>query len=108
MKSRILSVLLCGSLAFAGSALAESAPSGAVQKKLTPQQERMKSCNKDATGKKGDDRKTFMSQCLSGESASSASSISQQEKMKVCNVQATDKKLKGAERKTFMSACLKK
>ena len=28
------------------------------------QQERMKSCNVDATGKKGDERKAFMSDCL--------------------------------------------
>ena len=32
---------------------------------LTAQQEKMKSCNKDATGKKGDDRKAFMKECLS-------------------------------------------
>ncbi|MGH8796588.1 MAG: PsiF family protein, partial [Caldimonas sp.] len=25
----------------------------------------MKSCNKDATGKKGDERKAFMKECLS-------------------------------------------
>jgi hypothetical protein len=32
------------------------------------QQEKMKSCNKEATAKslKGDDRKAFMSTCLSG------------------------------------------
>jgi hypothetical protein len=29
------------------------------------QQEKMKSCNVDATGKKGDDRKAFMKECLS-------------------------------------------
>ena len=28
------------------------------------QQERMKTCNADATGKKGDERKAFMSECL--------------------------------------------
>ena len=28
------------------------------------QQERMKTCNVDATGKKGDERKAFMSECL--------------------------------------------
>ena len=28
------------------------------------QQEKMKACKKDATGKKGDDRKKFMSECL--------------------------------------------
>jgi hypothetical protein len=28
------------------------------------QQDKMKQCNKDATGKKGDERKAFMSTCL--------------------------------------------
>lgn len=30
----------------------------------TSQQEKMKTCNKEATGKKGDERKKFMSACL--------------------------------------------
>ena len=36
------------------------------------QQEKMKACNKDASAKKlqGDERKAFMSQCLSGEKKS--------------------------------------
>ena len=29
-----------------------------------PQQNKMATCNKEATGKKGDDRKQFMSECL--------------------------------------------
>ena len=38
----------------------------ADKKELTPQQSKMASCNKDATGKKGDERKAFMKTCLSG------------------------------------------
>ena len=36
-------------------------------KQSTPQQEKMKGCNKEASGKglKGDERKKFMSSCLS-------------------------------------------
>ena len=34
----------------------------------TAQQGKMASCNKDATGKKGDERKTFMKECLSAKS----------------------------------------
>lgn len=66
----------------------------------TPQ-EKMKSCNADATAKglKGDERKAFMSQCLK---------ITQQERMINCNKTASDKALKGDERKAFMSECLKK
>jgi hypothetical protein len=33
-------------------------------KKETPQQVKMKSCNADAKGMKGDERKKFMSECL--------------------------------------------
>lgn len=34
-----------------------------------PQQNRMKDCNVKAKGKKGDERKQFMSTCLSGKDA---------------------------------------
>jgi len=67
------------------------------------QQGKMASCNKDAAGKKGDERKAFMKDCLSSKPAKP---MTQQEKMTDCNKQATGKK--GDERKTFMSACLKK
>ncbi|KDN99604.1 MULTISPECIES: PsiF family protein [Pseudomonas] len=70
----------------------------------TAQQEKMKTCNADATTKalKGDERKAFMSDCLKAKPAT------QQEKMKTCNADATTKALKGDERKAFMSDCLKK
>lgn len=74
-----------------------------------PQQNKMAQCNKDATGKKGDERKQFMSECLKAKPAEVASAdkpLTQQEKMKVCNKDATGKK--GDERKKFMSECLKK
>ena len=63
------------------------------------QQERMKVCNTQAAGKKGDERKKFMSECLSKKK------VSQQEKMKACNIKAGE--MKGDERKKFMSECLK-
>jgi len=68
------------------------------------QQERMKQCNADAGEKKmaGDERKAFMSKCLSEKKAAT-----QQDKMKACNKDAGDKKLAGDERKKFMSGCLK-
>jgi opacity protein-like surface antigen len=65
------------------------------------QQEKMKACNADAGDKKGDERKAFMSKCLSEKKAS------QQDKMKSCNKDAGEKKLAGEERKAFMSSCLK-
>ncbi|APO84565.1 phosphate starvation-inducible protein PsiF [Pseudomonas putida] len=71
----------------------------------TAQQEKMKTCNADATAKalKGDERKAFMSTCLKKDVPQT-----QQEKMKTCNADATTKALKGDERKAFMSDCLKK
>jgi hypothetical protein len=78
-------------------------PEAAASKAPTAQQDKMKACNKDAGDKslKGDERKSFMSQCLS------AKKPSQQDKMKTCNKEAGDKSLKGDERKKFMSDCLK-
>lgn len=73
-------------------------------KSLTPQQQRMADCNKQAAGKTGDERKSFMSTCLKGESAAPTT---QQEKMKSCNADASKKSLKGDERKAFMSSCLR-
>ena len=74
----------------------------------TDQQNKMATCNKDATGKKGDERKAFMKECLSKkpEAAAEAPKNSQQSKMATCNKDATGKK--GDERKAFMSECLKK
>ena len=69
------------------------------------QQEKMKSCNAEA-GKqslKGDERKKFMSECLS---AKSEAPSTQQDKMKSCNAEAGKQTLKGDERKKFMSECL--
>ncbi|MFJ3073930.1 MULTISPECIES: PsiF family protein [Pseudomonas] len=73
----------------------------------TAQQEKMKTCNADATTKalKGDERKAFMSTCLKKDATPAPT---QQEKMTLCNKDASDKALKGDARKTYMSDCLKK
>jgi len=73
-----------------------------AQEKMTEQQSKMGTCNKEAGDKKleGDARKKFMSDCLS------ADKQTQQEKMTMCNKQAGEKKLAGDERKKFMSGCL--
>ena len=61
---------------------------GAAERTLTPQQQRMTSCNQQATAQalKGDARKTYMSDCLKNSKSA----------------------LKGDGRNKFMSACLKK
>ena len=72
----------------------------AADKAPTAQQNLMGTCNPEAAGKKGDERKEFMKSCLSD------GKKRQQERMKSCNADATGKK--GDERKAFMSECLKK
>ena len=72
----------------------------------TAQQEKMSTCNTQAAGKKGDERKAFMKECLSAQPAAPAKPMTQQEKMTACNKDAAGKK--GDERKAFMSECLKK
>lgn len=54
----------------AASAFAAEAPA----KTLRPQQQRMKDCNSQATGKKGDERRAFMSSCLKGGTTGTATS----------------------------------
>ncbi|NVD72275.1 phosphate starvation-inducible protein PsiF [Duganella sp. BJB1802] len=70
----------------------------------TAQQSKMKTCNADASGKKGDERKAFMKECLSAKAEAPAPKMTQQDKMKACNADAAGKK--GDERKTFMKGCL--
>jgi len=88
-------------LAVAGAFAFAALPASAAD---NPQQQRMKECNAKAGDKKGDERKAFMSSCLSGKDAPPAKNA-QQEKMKACNAKAGD--MKGDERKKFMSECLK-
>lgn len=70
----------------------------------TEQQNKMKSCNAEAKGKSGDERRAFMKQCLQG--SSKEARPQQREKMKGCNAEAKGKK--GDERKAFMKQCLSK
>jgi hypothetical protein len=100
------------------AAMMISASAPAVAK--TSQQERMKECSAQAKGKTGEERKTFMKSCLSGNTAAPAPAAAaepamsksgkkltaQQQKFKECAAESKGKK--GAEHKKFMSECLKK
>ncbi len=98
-------------LAFLGISVALSAPAFAGS-----QQEKMKGCNAEAKGMKGEERRAFMSKCLKkdyvlksdAKEKSAAAPAKQQDKMKTCNADAKTKGLKGDERKAFMKDCLKK
>ena len=97
--------------ALLAAALVISAPIAANAADAQPmsQQDRMKTCNAEAKTKelKGEERKTFMSSCLSGKTEAEAPKNTQQNKMKDCNAKAGAKSLSGDERKKFMSDCLK-
>ncbi|KRC73211.1 Phosphate starvation-inducible protein PsiF precursor [compost metagenome] len=100
--SQLASAILL-SACFAG---AHAQTPAAPAKTPTPQQQRMADCNKSAEGKKGDDRKAYMSSCLKGEEPAKQLTP-QQQRMKDCNAKAGEQKLTGDLRKTFMSTCLK-
>ena len=93
---KLLSLCVVGFALSIGATPAVFAADGAKP----AQQSKMSVCNKDAEGKKGDERKAFMKECLSAKAAPAT----QQSKMKTCNVEAKGKK--GDERKAFMKECL--
>ena len=61
-------VLIAACIALPLAALAADEKKPTDKKEMTPQQQKMASCNKEAGDKKlaGDERKKFMSSCLSG------------------------------------------
>jgi hypothetical protein len=102
LMNKLLTALTLGMALTCGHAFAADT--------ATPQQNKMKTCNADAKTKalKGDERKAFMSNCLSAKAEATADGKSaQQNKMKTCNAEAKTKALKGNDRKAFMSSCLK-
>lgn len=70
------------------------------------QQSKMTTCNAQAAGKKGDDRKAYMKDCLSSAPVAASAPMTQQQKMTACNKSATGKT--GDDRKAFMKDCLSK
>jgi hypothetical protein len=104
--NKFLAVLV--SSAFASCAFAaDPTPAKTPSPAQAAQQEKMATCNKNADGKKGDERKAFMKTCLSGgDGKVSAAQQAQRDKMKACNEDAAT--IKGDERKKFMKTCLSK
>ena len=91
-----LAIALVSFAIAAGSAFAadeKKAPSAAQK----AQQEKMKSCNAQAKAKdkKGDERKAFMKECLSGDTGGASA----------CETKAAEKKLAGAAKASFVKKC---
>jgi psiF repeat len=107
-KEITMKTVVAAALALVFALGASTAFAADAAKTLTPQQQRMKDCNVQAKGKKGDERKAFMSTCLKGgKTTAAAKPTTQQEKMKSCSADAKAKSLTGDARKKFMSTCLK-
>lgn len=90
---KLLALLAIGVALSFGAAQAE-------EKAKTTQQNKMAMCNKEATGKSGDERKAFMKTCLS------AGKDIQQSKTAACDAEASGKK--GDQRKAQVNDCIKK
>ena len=90
-----LSVLFASGQAFAATAESKMA----VGTTMTPQQEKMKTCNDKAKDMKGDERKAFMKTCLSAKPEKPES------KMAMCNKKTAG--MKADERAKAQSECMK-
>ncbi len=89
---------------FAANAALAQAPA-AAEKKVTPQQEKMKACNAEAKGKKGDERKAFMKECLSAKKSGDAKPAPSAKAGSSCEAMAAEKKLAGAAKASFLKKC---
>jgi len=99
--NKLSALIVAGAFAVAASAMAADPPAAttAAPKALTPQQEKMKTCNTQAGDKKGDDRKAFMKTCLSAAPAKPES------RMAMCNKKTAG--LAKEERAKAQSECMK-
>jgi psiF repeat-containing protein len=107
MRSRfaLTALLLLGlaaAVCAAGDAVTASPPTQADVKTENSQQSKMATCNTQAAGKTGDDRKAFMKDCLSSKPAAPPTT-----KLGQCSHDAKAKGLSGADRRSYMSSCMK-
>jgi hypothetical protein len=70
------------------------------------QQNKMKTCNADAKGKKGDERKAFMKECLSAKADAPAPAAAASAVSPACEKSAADKKLHGAAKNAHIKKCM--
>jgi psiF repeat len=96
----LLSLMM--SVGFATGAAAPSQGSSA--------QDKAKACNSaaDNKGLKGDERKTFIQDCLNKAGNEQLNGMSQRDKMNTCKNLADKKNLTGADRKSFLKDCMNK
>lgn len=97
-------ILAAAASIFAANIALAQAPA-AAEKKATPQQEKMKACNAEAKGKKGDERKAFMKECLSAKKTGEAKPAPAAKAADGCEAKAAEKKLAGAAKASFIKKC---
>ena len=103
MKKLLITLMLALPLA-AGGAFAQDKKAEPT-KEMSGQQSKMGSCNKDAAGKKGDERKAFMKDCLSKEKDAKTAN---QKKFGACSSSLKGQKLTKDERSAKMKDCMAK
>ncbi len=91
----LISLALATGSVFAAEEKKADAPKKEPSAAQKAQQDKMKMCNEKAAGKKGDERKAFMKDCLSGGNAAPSA----------CEGQAAEKKLAGAAKSSFVKKC---
>lgn len=91
----VISLALVAGTAFAAEDQKADKPKKEPSAAQKAQQDRMRNCNAEATGKTGEERKVFMKQCLSGGHATVSG----------CETQAAEKKLSGAAKTSFLKKC---
>jgi hypothetical protein len=105
----MMSLLLAASL---GLVSVTAAPYGGLAQPTTASpQDKAKACNDraDKKGLQGQDRKTFMQNCLNNVANSgSGGNVSQQDKTNACKNLADKKDLQGNDRRSFMKDCMKR
>ena len=103
VSPRLALATLALALSAPGLALAADAPA----KPRTSQQQRMADCNHQATGKKGDERRAFMSQCLKKQPAAPLATVPDSATADACAERASAAALEGEERTVYLRACRK-
>ena len=99
--------------AFAAFAASPALAGDAPAKQLTPQQQKMATCSREAGEKalKGDERRAFLSTCLKADRAvatttkPTSADAATQPKKESCRIEAKRQHLKGEARKTFIGNC---
>lgn len=113
---RLFSILWLGLALSVGIAHAADgdAPKKEPSAAQKAQREKMKTCNAEAKEKalKGDERKTFMKECLSSgksdkrDAAAKQAKADEKAKTKACQQEAKAQSLKGDARKAYISECV--